>query len=344
MEEGSPRVIVITGATACGKSSFGMQIAESLGGEILNADSVQVYRGFDIGSSKPSADDFARVPHHLYSIKNAEESFDAAQFRSAAVEKIGELSERKVVPIVVGGTGLYIKTLLCGLVEVAAIDEGTEHAVQTQEALFLEQDAETAAERMHQWLKELDPETAERLQPSDRQRVRRALHVYLSSGTSLLELQREHEFSRNEISALVLHLELPRERLYGRINQRVEEMLAQGFVAEVESLSKKHPPASMPFRAIGYRQILQYLRDELSLEEMRDLIQRDTRRFAKRQLTWWRNEPKKLGWDILPRLESPELAEVLSVAREFVDKKGQFTDEGIAFLPISLENASAFWA
>ncbi len=336
-----PRIVVLTGATASGKSSLALELAEAIGGEIVNSDSVQVYKGFDIGSGKPSVQEQQRVPHHLFSVQEPSEAFDVAQYLQKARAIVSEILERGAVPILVGGTGLYVQSMLCGLVAIDEIAPEIIQEVEAREASFLE-DANglDPNESMHDWLRSLDPERAEALHPSDRHRVRRALYVALSTGERISSLQREHGFAEPLFTALVLHLEVQRETLYDRINARVDEMFNMGLLSEVKTLLEKYEASSPPFGAIGYRHVCEHLRGEIELEAMIELMKRDTRRFAKRQLTWWRNQPKKLGWMLRDAEQISSSNPLVSLVRGFVDKKERFVQEGIAFLPISLEDTA----
>jgi tRNA dimethylallyltransferase len=304
-----PRIIVITGPTGSGKSALALNLAKSIDGELINADSVQVYQDFDIGSAKPSAEEMSAVPHHLFSALNPKQHFDAETFRCMAKQAIKSVLDRGRIPIVVGGTGLYIRSLLCGLVPLEPIAPNIIEEIDRQEQLWMEEaalDPQSSererkllvSNRLHQWLNSIDELTAETLHPSDANRIKRALSVKLSSGVSLLEQQERHAHSNLEYQPLVIAISPDRELLYQRIDRRVDTMFEVGFMEEVVSLREKYDESCRAFASLGYRHVVEFLEGKTSEEEMRHSMKRDTRRFAKRQLTWWRNQPEKLGWEI----------------------------------------------
>lgn len=304
MEKDKPSVIVVTGPTACGKSKFALALARQLGGELINADSVQVYRGFDIGSAKPPAEEMSVVPHHLFSVISPDVRFDAGAFLRMAAEMIAQVSSRGNVPVIVGGTGFYIRSLLCGLAPVEQISDEAKAALARREEEITgkgEDRAELGA-GLHKWLSELDDETAGGLAPADIQRIRRALLVKLSTGQGLAALQGKHRHGENNFRALLIVIIPQRDRLYRAIEMRVQEMLSRGLIEEVKNLRQLYPLNSHPFGAIGYRHVNQFLEGQIDLPEMEMLVKRDTRRFAKRQMTWWRNQPAALGWKVLPEV------------------------------------------
>lgn len=290
-----PSVVVVTGPTASGKSSLAHLLAKQLSGAIINADSVQVYKDFNVGAAKASAEDQKEVPYHLLSCIHPSDEFDVGRFCALANKRIRECDSAGHVPIVCGGTGLYICSLLCGLLETGSIDEASKEALGVIEKKCPE--GITSSDYLHSLL---DEETRNSLHPNDSVRIRRALLVQLSEGISLRRRQVEHGFSERPYRALVLAILPPRQELYAAINKRVEEMFEEGLVAEVKSLLGKYPSNARAFRSIGYRQVVSYLNRELTYEKMVEEIKRDTRRFAKRQYTWWRNQPQRFGWNRLP--------------------------------------------
>ena len=280
------RIVAITGPTASGKSALGLRLAEELGGEIINADSVQVYRELDIGSAKPGHKELARVKHHLISVLDPSEQCDAGRFAELADTAIAALS---ALPIVVGGSGLYLQALLNGLVPVV---RGGSEVRERIERVF----SEGGTLQLHSWLSELDELTAAGINPHDVSRVRRALEVILEQGLSLRELQQSHQRGTPRYDALVICLLPQREKLYTAINRRVDEMVSAGLIEEVSAIVTRYGSPPTACLAIGYRQTCAYLAGEIDMATMVELIKRDTRRFAKRQLTWWRHQPERLGW------------------------------------------------
>lgn len=294
------RVLIITGPTGSGKSRVGLIAAERWCGEIINADSVQVYRGFDIGAAKPDADELARAPHHLVSILDPDEPFDAAQFAARASDAILDVSERGKLPVVVGGTGLYLRALLGGLIDVPPVTQAAERAIAERCGELESRGCGRSeiVQSLHEWLHERDPQTAGRISPADAQRVRRALAVSLSSGVSLAQLHDGQSVSVMPLDALVCALLPPRERLYRAIDERVTRMFETGFVDEVRRLREAGFAGVKPMHSIGYRQVNEMLASNGEVAVTAAAIRQATRHFAKRQYTWWRHQPQKLGWQM----------------------------------------------
>jgi tRNA dimethylallyltransferase len=284
-EAASGRVVAVVGATATGKSRLALAMAEALEGEIINADALQVYRGFDIGTAKPSPAERARVPHHLIDILEPHERWSAGEFSRRARAAIAGIRERGRVPIVVGGSGLYLRALLAGISPVPPGDP----------ALRQELRARLAAEGLPALaadLARLDPATASRLAPGDTQRILRALEVALASGRPLSSWIASQPFGKESVLAISVGLTLPRGILYDEVARRVTRMVERGWVQEVRGLLDRGLEPHLPaFQAIGYRQIALHVLGEWSLDRaVRETVQA-TRRFAKRQETWFRREP-----------------------------------------------------
>ena len=272
---------VLTGPTGVGKTALAIRLAQELGAHIVNADSLQVYRELDIGTAKPSWEERALVPHHLVDIVYPDEDFDAADFNRLGRQILTELQARRVPPLVVGGTGLYIRALLYGIFEDGVQDETCRQ--QLQEELAMQ-----GLPKLYERLRDLDPDTASRLHPNDAFRILRALEVISATGRKMSDQQQQHNFADCPYRILKICLERPREELYSRIDHRVEAMLAQGLVSEVQELRRRYPAKLKPLQSLGYRQVSAYLDEELSWDDMVDQLKRDTRRYAKRQLTWFR--------------------------------------------------------
>jgi len=282
-----PPVVAIVGPTAVGKSALGMVLAERLaeGGEIVNADALQVYRGFDLGTAKPTEEDRRRVPHHLVDILRPDERYSAGEFARRATAAIAEIRGRGRRPIVVGGSGLYLRALLDGISPIPTSDP----EVRRELSRRLE---EEGLDTLYGELERLDPATAGRLGRGDRQRILRALEVARSTGVPLSDWIGREPYGQRRLDALRVGLTLPRSVLYDAIEQRVARMVKQGWADEVATLlARGLSPALPAFQAIGYRQIVRYLNGECSLERAVEETVRATRRYAKRQLTWFRNEP-----------------------------------------------------
>jgi tRNA dimethylallyltransferase len=280
-----PPVLAIVGATATGKSELGMAVAEELGGEIVNADALQAYKGLDIGTAKPGAAERARVPHHLIDILEPHEVYSAGEFARRAREAIAEIQGRGRTPVVVGGSGFYLRALFEGLSPLPSGDPEVRSALR--ERLEAEGLGALRAE-----LERLDPKTAARLTAGDTQRILRALEVALATGRPLSSWIEEQPFEAQRIAVIRVGLTLPRGILYDRIAGRVARMMEAGWLGEVAGLLQQGLSPGLPaFQAIGYRQLVRHLEGDGSLEPAVAEIVRETRRFAKRQETWFRKEP-----------------------------------------------------
>lgn len=279
------KLLVIAGPTGSGKSELAVSLAERIDGEIVNADSMQIYRGMDIGTAKPHPEALTRVTHHLLGTVSPEANFSASDFRREAAAVIADIDARGKRAVVVGGTGLYIRALLEGLVDSP-----------TGDPELRRQFADLPGEELLRRLFLVDPETAARLHVNDRVRIIRALEVFEQTGRPISALRSAHGFSGTDYHALKLALRVERQELYRRIEQRVEQMMGDGLVAEVGSLlAAGFGRESKSMRSIGYKEIAAYLAGDISLVEAVDLIKRDTRRYAKRQMTWFGKE-KDINW------------------------------------------------
>jgi len=279
------KIVIISGPTATGKTATAISVARTFGTEIINADSMQVYRYMDIGTAKPTKEEQQKVPHHLLDIVEPDEPYHAGRFQSDADAIISDMWSRQKLPLIVGGTGLYIRSLLYGLCDLPEIPPEIRQQVQKE----LEKDG---VESLYQHLKKVDPLVAGRLAPRDQARIFRALEVYLATGHSINYFQEQHRFSRSKYSFLYLYLACERTILRQRIADRVRQMMAHGFLDEVRGLlDKGYLPELKPLQSIGYRQLILHLQGDLSLDEALRLIVRDTRRYAKRQNTWFSRVP-----------------------------------------------------
>ncbi len=279
------QLIVICGPTAVGKTGFAIELARQFGGEIVGADSMQIYRRMDIGTAKPTACEQKRVAHHMVDILNPDEDFDAVRYARLADRCIARLSSEEKVPFVVGGTGLYIKALVHGLTAAAPAATRIRERLQSELAV-------SGAPAMHRRLQAYDPASAERIHPNDSYRILRALEVFEITGQSITRHYAEHGFAASRYDALYIGLDLPRDVLYERINRRVEIMLAEGFADEVRTLLEEGYGGDLKsMQSLGYRHMVDYLRGRLDWDEAVRTLKRDHRRYAKRQLTWFRATP-----------------------------------------------------
>ena len=280
-----PKIVVIAGPTASGKSGLAVDLARSLSGEIVNADSMQVYRGMDIGTAKPTREERRGVPHHLLDVVDPDEPFNAARYRRAALPVITDIRLRAKACLVVGGTGLYIRTLIGGLMEAPPSDPGVREALQRDCEAY-------GPAALHDRLKELDPEAAAPIHPNDRIRIIRALEIIHISKRPFSDFVKGHGFRDRSADALKICLDVKRETLYERINERTLRMVEAGLLEETRSLLRRgYSPDLKPMNAIGYRHMIRHIQGEWSLDEAIHTLQRDTRRYAKRQLTWFKADP-----------------------------------------------------
>jgi tRNA dimethylallyltransferase len=284
-----PKLVAIVGPTASGKSSLALDLALKFRGEIISADSVQVYRGLDIGTAKPSAEERRLAPHHLIDILDPDREYSAALFRKQAGEVIARLHLKNIPIFVAGGTGLYLKALSRG------IFRGPGGRSQVREALYRREETEGEGV-LHRDLQLLDPEAASRIHPHDILRIIRALEVYRQARKPISHFQREHGFRDRPYEILKFGLHCAREALFRRIETRVEEMLKMGWVEEVKSLLKKgYSPRLKPMQTVGYKHIVSHIMGEIDLPRAVELTKRDTRRYAKRQITWFKRD-NEIHW------------------------------------------------
>jgi tRNA dimethylallyltransferase len=279
------RTVAIVGPTAVGKSAVALALAERLHAEIVSADSRQIYRGLDVGTAKPSAEERARVPHHLLDVADPDERFDAASFRTRALAAITASAGRGHPTIVCGGTGLYVRALRHGLFEGPS-------AVPDLRAALYERERLRGSGTLHGDLAEVDPATAARLHPNDTVRIVRALEVLRVTGRPMSAWQSEHAFRDATVEMLVLGCARPRDELHARIDARCRAMLDAGLLAEIRTLwDGGYGPDLSPLDSVGYREMGAYLRGDVAFEAAFESFTRATRRLAKRQMTWWRSDP-----------------------------------------------------
>ena len=306
-------MLAVVGPTASGKTALGVALAEQFGGEIISADSMQVYRHMDIGTAKITPEEMQGVPHHLIDILEPDTAFNVAMFQKLAKEAMEGIYARGRIPVVVGGTGFYIQAVTRDIDFTEAQQENTYRAE-------LEKLAETeGAEYLHDRLKEVDPTSADTIHANNVKRVIRALEFYHQNGTPISAHNEEQKKQTSPYNLAYFVLNAPRDILYERIDKRVDQMLEEGLVKEVEGLKREGCHRGMvSMQGLGYKEILAYLEGEYPLEEAVRILKRDTRHFAKRQLTWFRRESDviwvdkdKFHWD-----EKEILEYMLSVLKE----------------------------
>lgn len=307
MIEPAPPWIVVAGPTGSGKSELAVSVAETLGGEVVNFDSVQVYRGFDIGSAKPAAALRARVPHHLFDFVDPETEFHAADFAERARQVCAEIEMRGRRPVLVGGTGFYLRALLAGLPEMPPRNEG----VRTRLRRLLS--SERGRMRLHRWLLRVDPQSAGRISPADRHRLERALEVWIVSGRPISSHDAPTATAPTR-PACRIGLRVPRDELVRRLDERVDRMYAEGLVDETRRLLGLHRPDARPFASIGYAEASKVVQGSLTRDEAVAETKRRTRAYAKRQMTWFRAE-REMHWVDATRSPASILEESLEIIR-----------------------------
>jgi tRNA dimethylallyltransferase len=294
---------LIMGPTASGKSALALTLAERIGGEIVNADSMQVYRDFRILTARPTAEEEARVPHHLYGHIDAAERYSTGRWLADALSAIAQIRARNSAPILVGGTGLYFKALTQGLAEMPNVDPELR-------AVLNERAAREGAPALHAELQRLDPQTAARLKPNDAPRIIRALEVFETTGESITAFQANTKLALAPAEWRGMALTPDRETLYAAIDARFERMLHEGALEEGRAFAARKLDPTLPaMKAHGAPALSAYLRGELTLAQATEIAQRDTRRYAKRQFTWIANQMS--DW---PRVDESDLGGRLDAA------------------------------
>jgi tRNA dimethylallyltransferase len=277
------KLLVIIGPTAVGKTKLSIEMAKRFNGEIISGDSMQIYRAMDIGTAKIQEEEMEGIPHHLIDIRDPDESFSVAEFQQLVRAKITEIAEKGKLPIIVGGTGLYIQSVIY---DYQFSDAAADEAFR----LELEERAkEIGNDALYQELVKLDPQSAEQIHPNNVRRVIRALEIYHCTGKTMSEYQKEQTPDLLYQTALV-GLTMERELLYNRINERVDIMVKEGLLKEVKGLFQQGLRDCQSIQAIGYKEIYEYLDGKITLEEAVENLKQNSRRYAKRQLTWFRNK------------------------------------------------------
>ncbi|MDA8137487.1 MAG: tRNA (adenosine(37)-N6)-dimethylallyltransferase MiaA [Desulfobacteraceae bacterium] len=280
-----PKIVIVCGPTGVGKTAFAIGLAQRFHGQIVGADSMQIYRQMNVGTAKPTDAERAAVTHHMVDIIDPDQPFDAAVYGVQAHLVVQGLLQRGIVPFIVGGTGLYIKALIFGLFKSRAVD------ASLRQRLKYELETQGAA-ALHARLARNDPQAADRIHPNDAFRITRALEVIELTGQSISTHHRAHGFETPRYQTLIIGLALPREQLYARIDQRVEDMLKAGLPDEVRVLLNRGYDSNLKsMQSLGYRHMVEFIQGRLSWEEAVRTLKRDHRHYAKRQLTWFKAVP-----------------------------------------------------
>ena len=310
------KILAVVGPTASGKSALALSLAKRLNGEIISCDSMQIYRRMNIGTAKPTEAEMSEVRHHLIDVVEPQESFSAADYVSLAAEAIEDCAIRGKLPIVCGGTGLYLDTLLRG-------DDPAPNTVDEKvRAELLELAEREGADALWEELCRIDPESAAATHKNNIKRVARAIEIYRVSGVTKTELDRLSRETPNRYDACVIGLRYAdREKLYGRINLRVEQMISEGLVEETERLFKEgvFEKNATAAQAIGYKEILPYIQGRVTLREASDTLKMATRRYAKRQITWFSAKPY-VNWIDVDEMNKKTFEEIVNNAEKLFKK------------------------
>lgn len=285
------KVVAIVGPTAVGKTSLSIELAKTFSAEVISGDSMQVYRCMDIGTGKATAEEIGDIPHYMLDIKDPDENFSVAEFKEHVQGHIDDISKRGKLPIIVGGTGLYIQSVLYDY-------DFTERKRDTELTKRLERFVhDNGVTALYEKLQQIDPEQAGKIHPNNYRRVIRALEVYETTGLTMSEYHAQQQ-TEPLYDYLIIGLEMDRAVLYEKISERVDEMIDEGLIDEVKHLYEAGLENSQAMKAIGYKEIIPYLTGELSKEESIQLLKRNTRRYAKRQFTWFKNKMNVEWFDI----------------------------------------------
>lgn len=316
-EGGKKPLIILTGPTAVGKTALSIELAKKIGGEIISADSMQVYRHMDIGSAKITKEEMDGVPHHLIDILEPDEEFHVALFQKLAKEAMEQIRLRGHIPIVVGGTGFYIQALLYDIDFTENEDEGGNIRRELENVA-----KEKGADYLHERLREIDPKSADAIHANNIKRVVRALEFYYLTGKQISEHNETERAKESPYSFLYYVLNTDREILYKRIEERVDSMLKEGLIDEVRHLKEMGMNRGMvSMQGLGYKEILDYLNGMCSLEEAVSVLKRDTRHFAKRQITWFKRE-REVTWLNLPDYENDKTRILAKICEDCREKLG----------------------
>lgn len=283
------KVIAIVGPTAVGKTALSIELAKAINGEVISGDAMQVYKGMDIGTAKITPEEMQGIPHHMIDIKDPDESFSVADYKRYVQRYIDEINRRNRTPILVGGSGLYIQATLYDY-EFPKQERNNRFTKRLENIVKTE-----GVAPLYERLKEVDPEQAEKIHPNNYRRVIRALEIYETTGKTMSEYQ-QNQSKRPIYDTILVGLDMDRKKLYERINKRVDQMMEQGLQKEVRTLYDQGLKNAQSMKAIGYKELIPYIEGKQSLDECLELLKRNSRRYAKRQLTWFRNKLDDVRW------------------------------------------------
>ena len=294
-----PKVIVIVGPTASGKTALSIELAKKINGEIVSCDSMQIYKDMNIGSAKPTQEEMQGIKHYLIDVARPDERFSVAEYKKQAEKAIEEILLKGKIPIVIGGTGLYADSLIYGI-EYQEIEFDEKYRKE------LEKQAESAEglKELYNIAKEIDKEAIKKISENDKKRIIRVLEIYHKTGKTKTQLEAESRKNEVKYDYKVFAINMDRQVLYDRINKRVDIMIENGLIQEVEKLLKKYRTFPTAMQGLGYKEVVQYLTKELTKDEMIDKIKQESRRYAKRQLTWFKKNKETVWLDGLKSVEN----------------------------------------
>ena len=292
------KVIVICGPTASGKTSLAIELAKKIEGEIISADSMQIYEEMNIGSAKPTKEEMQGIPHYLIDFVKPNQRYSVAEYKKEAKHKIKEIIERKKFPIIVGGTGLYINSLIY---EIDYPDISIDQKYRTELENIVQKEG---LEKLYQKACKIDPKAMEKISPKDKKRILRVLEIYHETGKTKTEQELESRKREPEYDYHVFGITMDRNILYERIEKRVDQMIQQGLIEEVENMLKKYSEFPTAMQGLGYKEVKEYLEKQISKEDMIEKIKRETRRYAKRQLTWFRKNTETIWLNGLEEVQN----------------------------------------
>ena len=285
------KVIVICGPTASGKTALSIELAKKINGEIVSCDSMQIYKEMDIGTAKPTKEEMQEIPHYMINTIFPNERYSVADYKKDAKKAIREIIKKGKVPIIVGGTGLYVDSLIYEI-EYPDIKFDEKYRQELEEQV-----RKDGLEKLYNKAKKIDPEAMLKISSNDKKRILRVLEIYKATGKTKTEQERKSREKEPEFDYLVYGLNMPREKLYERINLRVDIMIKQGLIKEVEEIYKKYNEFPTAMKGLGYKEVVEYLEGHLTKEEMIEKIKQETRRYAKRQMTWFRKNKQTIWLD-----------------------------------------------
>ena len=286
-----PKVIVICGPTASGKTALSIVLAKKINGEIVSCDSMQIYKDMDIGTAKPTIEEMQGIKHYMLDFVSPDERYSVADYKKQAKQAIREIIEKGKVPIVVGGTGLYVDSLIYEI-EYQDIKFDEKYRKQLEERSEKE-----GLEVLYNEAKKIDPEAITKISQNDKKRILRILEIYNATGKNKTEQEKESRKNEVEFDYKVYAISWDREKLYDRISQRVDIMIDQGLIEEVQKIYSKYNKFPTAMQGLGYKEVLEYLEGKCNKQEMIDKIKQETRRYAKRQLTWFRKNKQTIWLD-----------------------------------------------